>query len=266
MKKLLFLAALATVILTNACKPSDDANSVNAEEIQLMKQFLTSTYGFKPESIQEFEDRLVVEGDQCFHMDHFWENFSGLSDHEFVVEAAQSSDIASDRKHYRYSYLVKNSKNVVITVLPAVPLVWRNALASAVSDWNALGGGLTFSIQYSTYSKWGTINVSMKNLPVGTYAEAFYPSSNGYPGSNLYINPYYTNKLNANSKTGVLAHEIGHTIGIRHTDSGQGTLITNVSTACKNNPDPWSVMSATGDFYYGFTTCDREAYKALYPK
>ncbi|MBL7809718.1 MAG: hypothetical protein JNN28_17995 [Saprospiraceae bacterium] len=266
MKKLLMFALAGISLLAFACQKNENVQDSTPEESQLMKQFLATTYGFLPESIVEHDHCFVAEGDQCFHKEDFWNHYSSGADGEFSVPEAGSDELAADRKHYRWSYLVTKTKNVTIRILPGVPTVWKNAITQAVIDWNALGGGLTFSIQYASSPKFGVVNVSMKTMSNEDYAKAYYPTSNGYPGSDLFINPYFNNILSPNSKTGVIAHEIGHTIGIRHTDSGDGSLITNVSTSCKNNPDPESVMSAEGDFYYGFTTCDREAYKALYKK
>lgn len=267
MKKILMLAATAILLITNACQKENPSTQSQTEGTQQMKQYLADTYGFKPEDIREEHDHFVVEGDQCFSMNDFWTNYGMSAENEFMVDPAHEADEAADRKHYRYTYLVTKTKTIKIRILTGVPQNWQNAIIKAVTDWNALGGSLTFMIQYASSPASGVVNVRMKTLASDEYAKAYYPTSNGYPGSDLYINPAYNSEaaLNQNGKVGVIAHEIGHTLGIRHTDSGQGSLITNVSTTCKTSPDPKSVMSATGSFYYGFTPCDKEAYKALYP-
>jgi hypothetical protein len=268
MKKILLLAATAMLLIANACQKENPATSDRSQEIAAMKQYLADTYGFAPESIVEEDDLLVVEGDQLFDLKNFWEDYGLSTTCEHHADGAHEEGMAGDRKHYRYNYLVTTTKTIKIRILPGVPTAWQNAILKAVQDWNATGGGLYFMIQYANNRGTGVVNVSMKTLATDEYASAYYPASNGRPGTDLYLNPAYNSDaaLNQNGKVGVVAHEIGHTIGIRHTDSGQGTLITNVSANCRNNPDPNSVMSATGDFYYGFTTCDKEAYKALYPK
>jgi len=268
MKKILLLAATAMLLIANACQKENPATQNISEENQQMKQYLSDTYGFKPEDIQDEHDHFVVEGDQCFAKENFWENFGMSLDNEFMVDPAHEEGAAADRKHYRYTYLVTKTKSIKIRILPGVPQNWQNAIIKAVSDWNAMGGGLTFMVQYASNPAYGVVNVKMKTLASDIFAQAYYPTSNGQPGSELHINPLFNSEgaLNQNGKVGVIAHEMGHTLGIRHTDSGQGSLITNVSTSCKNNPDPNSVMSAEGDFYYGFTTCDKQAYYALYPK
>ncbi|MBC7775070.1 MAG: hypothetical protein H7246_06485 [Phycisphaerae bacterium] len=268
MKKILLLAATAMLLIANACQKENPTTQNTAEETLQMKQYLADTYGFKPESIVEEQDHFVVEGDQCFSIKDFWESYGMTVENEFMVDAAHEAGAANDRKHYRYTYLVTKTKTIKIRILTGVPQAWQNAIIKAVTDWNAMAGGLTFMIQYASSPASGVVNVSMKTLASDEFAEAYYPTSNGQPGSELHINPLFNSEgaLNQNGKVGVIAHEIGHTLGIRHTDSGQGSLITNVSTSCKNNPDPNSVMSAEGDFYYGFTICDKQAYFALYPK
>lgn len=268
MKKILLLAATAMLLIAHACQKENASAGIHSHEIAEMKQYLADTYGFAPESIEEEHDHFVVEGDQLFAIDNFWENYGLSSASEYHTDAVHQDGVAGERKHYRYTYLVTTAKTIKVRILPGVPAVWQNAILKAVQDWNATNGGLYFMIQYATNPGVGVVNVSMKNLAADEYARAYYPGSNGRPGTDLYINPAFNSDaaLNQNGKIGVIAHEIGHTIGIRHTDSGQGSLITNVSATCRNNPDPHSVMSAEGDFYYGFTVCDKEAYKALYPK
>jgi len=43
-----------------------------------------------------------------------------------------------------------------------------------------------------------------------------------------------------------------------------GSLITGVSSSCRNNRDRYSVMQPVVADWAGFSSCDRQAFDALY--
>ncbi len=72
-----------------------------------MREHLANTYGYSPKNIQETPTDFIVEGDQMFSKATYWEDHGGCSTHEYSIGAAPSADgSATDRKHYRYTYLV----------------------------------------------------------------------------------------------------------------------------------------------------------------
>ncbi|MBK6994221.1 MAG: hypothetical protein IPH31_04605 [Lewinellaceae bacterium] len=182
------------------------------------------------------------------------------------VDAAHAEGAASDRKHYRSSYLVTSTPKIIkLNVHSSVPTSWRWAIAAALVEWNALDGKFKFEGINSDIPVVGAINFRMHDLlPDDVVAQGKYPTSNGKPGDQILINSHH-NYMVQSQKIFAMIHEIGHNIGIRHTDDGLGTLITNVSNTCKNNPDHNSVMQPNVDIWDDFTTCDKEAYEALYP-
>lgn len=264
---ILAFAALC-IFCFSACKQDNGISDSTTQDIQKMKDHLCSTYGFLPESIVETPTDLIAEGDQVFSKATYWEDHSDTGEKEFSIGAAPSADgSVSDRKHYRYTYLVDKYKwqTIHVNINYDVPQSWRDAIIDAVAEWNAADGWLDFDITYINYSVNGSINVKMSSDIVAdlTVASCYYPTSNQKPGSPMYINPKH-NDLNYSKKVFAMVHEIGHALGIRHTDQGQGTLITKVSANCRNNADWASVMQPYVDYWYGFTDCDLEAYYALY--
>lgn len=265
--KLMALAALA-LLCTASCKKENESVSNNPAESQKMKEHLCNTYGFRPESVTETPTDFIVEGDQMFSKQNFWEDYGSSTQNEYTTGAMpDSAGAATDRKHYRYTYLVNSYTWPVvhINIDYSVPQSWRNAIIDAVEEWNAADGGLTFDVTYYNYSVNGSINVKMGSDIMGdlVVASCYYPSATGKPGSPMYINPKYGN-LNSSKKLFAMVHEIGHGIGIRHTDQGQGSLISGVSNSCKYYSDGGSVMQPYVDYWAGFTDCDLEAYWALY--
>ncbi|MFN0173096.1 MAG: M57 family metalloprotease [Saprospiraceae bacterium] len=268
MKNALLLLATALLFIANACQKNNPLTDTNFEilESQRIRAYLTDTYGFSPESIEETADAFIVEGDQVFPKANFWEDYGMSSPNEFFVSAAHEEGTASDRKHYRSSYLVTStSKTIILNVHSSVPSKWRLAIAAALVEWNALDGKFKFEGMNSDNLVDGAINFRMHDLlDHDVVAQGKYPTSNGKPGDQILINSQH-NYLLHSRKIFAMIHEIGHNIGLRHTDEGLGALITNVSNTCKNHGDPNSVMQPYVDIWDDFTTCDKEAYEALYP-
>ncbi|MBP6688330.1 MAG: protease, partial [Lacibacter sp.] len=104
---------------------------------------------------------------------------------------------------------------------------------AAVARYNAENLGLTFT--YGGTSGGGTINISVVNT--GQYiASAGFPSG-GNPYGTIKYARTYTSGYSLNFVTTVLAHEMGHCIGFRHTDymdrsysCGGGTANEGAST------------------------------------
>ncbi|MBC7774073.1 MAG: hypothetical protein H7246_01440 [Phycisphaerae bacterium] len=268
MKNSLLLLATALLFIANACQKNNPLTDTNTEsaETQNIRAYLTETYGFSPESIEETADEFIVEGDQVFPKANFWEDYGKSSPNEFFVEPAHAEGTAGDRKHYRSSYLVNPAQKIIkLNVHSSVPQSWRWAIIAALVEWNALDGRFQFEGMNSDLPVDGAINFRMHDLlPEDVVARGTYPTSNGKPGNLIEINSQHNYMLHSR-KIFAMIHEIGHNIGLRHTDDGLGTLITNVSNTCKNNADHNSVMQPYVDLWDDFTTCDKEAYEALYP-
>jgi predicted Zn-dependent protease with MMP-like domain len=268
MKNALLLLVITMMFAANACQKNNSLADTNMEtsEAQRIRAYLADTYGFSPENIEETADEFIVEGDQVFPKANFWEDYGMYSPNEFFADAAHAEGVAGDRKHYRSSYLVTSTPKIIkLNVHSSVPQSWRWAIVAALVQWNELDGKFKFEGMNSDAMVDGAINFRMHDLlPEDVVARGTYPTSNGKPGNLIQINSQH-NYMLASMKIFAMVHEIGHNIGLRHTDEGFGSLITNVSTTCKNNHDPSSVMQPEVDFWEGFSNCDQEAYEALYP-
>jgi len=268
MKNSLLLLAAAMLFTAIACQKNNSLTDIQNDttEAHIIRAYLTDTYGFSPENIEETADAFIVEGDQVFPKANFWEDYGMSSHNEFFVEAAHEEGTASDRKHYRSSYLVTSTPKIIkLNVHSSVPQSWRWAIVAALVEWNELDGKFKFEGMNSNNLVDGAINFRMHDLlPDDVVARGTYPTSNGKPGNLIEINSHH-NYMVHSQKIFAIIHEIGHNIGLRHTDDGLGTLITNVSNSCKNNADHNSVMQPYVDLWDDFTTCDKEAYEALYP-
>jgi hypothetical protein len=90
----------------------------------------------------------------------------------------------------------------------------RNGLQAAINRYNNLGLSINFTLTFSSSTSGANIVVRRQNGSAGGVA-GFPSGGNPYNSVTLYsgLDSYSTN-VNAH----VAAHEIGHCIGLRHTD------------------------------------------------
>lgn len=158
------------------------------------------------------------------------------------------------------------SIRVNLAGLASVP-TWQSAARSALAEWNSVNcsgvhlvEGSPASITFSTFSG-----------PSGTAAQASFPSA-ANPGSSVLVNTSYSGSPNNSStKLRNMVHEIGHTIGFRHTNwnSIGETANPNGAIQVPGTPpaDNASVMNGNTatQSWSDFSTYDLLATKTLYP-
>ena len=162
---------------------------------------------------------------------------------------------------------VKQAGSTGVPIANQVPTVWLTALDNAVSAWNALNRKVKFSTVCAAdnTNPVGYVNVSYQNLGANaTIANAELPPVvNGF-GSYMQINSAYNGTtLLASAKKLNMAHELGHIIGLRHTDTSNGVDVAS-SISCggsTNYTDSQSIMRSSISPYDlwmpGFTDCDK---------
>ena len=148
---------------------------------------------------------------------------------------------------------------------PALPADWNTAMVQAIAQWNSLGSRISFFVNQQLIPKnqgpYAWMDVRPYNDPVtSTVAYANLPAIGGIsPGRYIRINTAY-NFLPAGEKLFACVHELGHTIGYRHTDQTEGQWITGTPAT-----DPASVMNAFVGPWSGFSSWDVFAQQKVYP-
>jgi hypothetical protein len=258
------VAVLGLVILTPGCTkeeneltdlPEDNSKFqiVNPDQDDYTKiDYLVNSGGFSRGDIIVTKGAILAEGDIAFERSNFWDLYRPVKD-----------TVNQLKRHYKWIYLAWAIKTIPVYISSSVNSDWKSSIVSSYNEYNNLNGRISF-IRSNSYTLTG-INISTGTLSSTTYiAQAAYPGLLGLPG-NITINTYYANLLTAAEKKRVMTHEIGHTIGIRHTDKGEGTLITGISDVSRT--DPGSVMvSVLNNSYSGFSTADKQAFLVLYPR
>ncbi|GAB3306262.1 zinc metalloprotease [Hymenobacter tenuis] len=194
------MAALATLTLASGCSEKEavvnTSKEISADAISQIRQLGFSTAGIQRDEAGNY----LVEGDIV------------LSPSALSNGASTKLLRVGDAEQYRTTNLVNGGRNISISVSSQLPSAYVTAIDEVVRRFNAEGLTITFS----RVATGGNINI--------VRASGSYLASAGFPTGG---NPYGEVKVNsraigtANPTTyiaTILAHEVGHCIGFRHTD------------------------------------------------
>jgi hypothetical protein len=146
---------------------------------------------------------------------------------------------------------------------------WLAAARDAITQWNWTGGTKIRLVEGSP----ADITFNFASLPSGTLAQASFPT-NGVPGGTIHVSTSY-NSLSSSRKVWVLVHEIGHTIGYRHSnwdDLNEENYAEHYTYGANQIPgtpynDANSVMTGGvgSRTWNGFSSYDQVGNRYLYP-
>ena len=249
-----FTIALALLVVFQSCKKNDVAEvaaPAQTENIAALSQSVASSFGLSADkvSFNKIENEFVIDGDATVSMEDAKARFASNG-------VAGAANQATQRK---YSYIVSSTKinTIAIYADATVPAVWVAALDSAIKNWNAAGSKVSISrVTTSTAS----IKVTTTYNTTTTVATTAYPDYYGNAGNKMTINTYY-NGMVVNKKTFAITHELGHALGLSHTNGTYGTLVAGTPIT-----DSYSVMNSVCLLWNGFTAYDLQAIKTVYPK
>jgi Zn-dependent protease with chaperone function len=183
-----------------------------------------------------------------------------------------------ETEQYRTTNLVKAlPRTIRVGISTSLPSAYVTALDEALARYNAQGLKLTFKRVTSK------ADVTFTKAPstAAYLASAGFPMNNGNPYKSVSVNSVYlgTNPPTAYLAT-ILAHELGHCIGFRHTDymdrsyscggavANEGASSVSAvhipGTATAQDPNSWMLACISDGENRPFNANDRTALNYLY--
>ncbi|SHN33668.1 M57 family metalloprotease [Chitinophaga sp. CF418] len=206
MKHLLkaFLCTLVCSFILFSCK-KDQVQKQSQDGITKDVIAQIKAMGFNTQEIRRVDDGYVVEGDIF------------LSDKSLKEKANPRKVVIAKEEQYQTWNIIATSGHRVITVsVTNLPAAYTAAADEAIARYNALG----LRISFQRVASGGEIDIINANLGTGVLGQsAGFPDVYGNPPSPIRLNASYIGSTpNQGWMATIIAHEIGHTIGYRHTD------------------------------------------------
>ena len=202
-KTLLSTILLLFMVVVYSCKKKNSSTEAISDPIDQKVLDAVKNIGFSPQGVIKRTGGYIVEGDI------------------FIPEA----DLAKKMKdvvmqvgkteQYRTAELVTNLPRVLKIYVSGLGSGYTEAASNAISRFNGVGTGLTFSL---------TGTASNADIIIEGYYEVSgvngfsgFPSG-GNPYPRIYLNTFRFSQNNAGWAASIILHEMGHAVGLRHTD------------------------------------------------
>ena len=258
-----FTLLLTAVVMIISCK-----KEVKTLQDEISQETLSkiSNLGFSTNNVLKVDEGYLVEGDIILTNANL--NESPNSPRLRIAEVEQ----------YRTFNLVTGfPRTITVSTTGNISARLSDGINDAIARYNAENLGLTF--QRGGSNGGGTINIKLINT--GQYiASAGFPSSTGEPYPEVKYSRLYQN-YSLGFVTTVVAHEIGHCIGFRHTDymnrsfscgsgGNEGQETTGVGavhipgTATGPDAASWMLACLSSSTNRPFNTNDKKALDYLY--
>lgn len=198
MKKLLSMAVIATIGTILSCQTEDGMISKQDVTPEILAKI--QSLGFSTQNVQALDGGFLVEGDILLH-DH---DLNGLHDSKYLVIA--------ETEQYRTTNLVSAPRTITVSLDKKIPTSYIAAVDEAISRYNAQNLTITFQRVSSNG------NIKLVNGNGNFLASAGFPTSGGSPYGQVKLNVRAIGNQPLGTVATIIAHEMGHCIGFRHTD------------------------------------------------
>ncbi|RYZ19630.1 MAG: matrixin family metalloprotease [Chitinophagaceae bacterium] len=267
----LAIAGMAVIGITSCKKNTKESAGAPAVSQEALAQI--RSLGFSDQNVQKVAEGYLVEGDIV------------LTAADLQQRTSSPELIYAQEEHYRTNNLVKTSTYPTIKVAlnnssSQHQAAFSAALDEAIRRYNA--ENLTVKFQRVT-SGANTTVVAYYEVS-NTLGSSGFPSSTGAPYSQVKMNTYWystgTGTTNINYIATIMAHELGHCIGFRHTDymnraySCGGSAVNEGSagvgavyipgTPSGASASSWMLACVGSNQNRPFTSADRTALNYIY--
>ncbi|MGB8190406.1 MAG: M57 family metalloprotease [Chitinophagaceae bacterium] len=190
---------LSMIALAISCE-----KSVSSSQDEISQAALDKIYalGFSNKNVVKSDDGYIVEGD-------IFLSEEDINGSPFDAKYLRIAEV----EQYRTFKLVKALPRVIkVSIANKLPASYVAALDEALARYNAQGLLLTFQRVTSG------AHISLVKANGNFLASAGFPTSAGAPFRKIKVNPVAIGTQPQSTVASIIAHEIGHCIGFRHTD------------------------------------------------
>jgi len=258
--KLLSIFSLVLLSSSFFVSCESDSNQINEIDSRVISKL--QSIGFDTAGI--YEDTMlgksgfVVEGDI----------FLTMKDIESLAKGVELTTSNQEEKHYRTNNIVGPDGRVVSVYMDvAFNATMQAAFDEAIDRFNNLGLDIIFQRASSEGADIDILSQKLRRVPGGGVVlgrSAGFPDANGDPATPIVLNSDIYNPRRGDipaDATTVIAHEIGHAIGFRHTDwfdrgyscgrdgnEGEGDIgaVLIDGTPATVDPDSWMLACSNG--------------------
>jgi hypothetical protein len=200
-KKMLSVATAGLLALAFSCQTDENVADQPVADETLAQ---ISALGFSNRNVQRLDDGYLVEGDIVLH-DY---DLKG-GHHSKALRIANS-------EQYRTTNLVTAPRTIRVSVASNLGTAYVQATDAALARFNAENLTLTFQ-RVSSGADIQIVKASFFESFL-FLASAGFPTASGAPYNRIKISTRQLDSQPLDTKTSVIAHEMGHCIGFRHTD------------------------------------------------
>ena len=209
-KPITLLLAAALIIFVVSCKKQSTTAAVNDQEISSQTLSQIKALGFSDQNVRKDEDGYLVEGDIVLSE----ELLNSVNDQKLLRIA--------NTEQYRTTNLVTSLPRVITIKVTNLGTAFIQGADLAISRYNALN----LQIQFQRVTS-GSAAITIRGFnqpPSGGYitlGSSGFPTNNGSPYGTIKMNTNqyaYGSNPDVNYVGSVIQHEIGHCVGMRHTD------------------------------------------------
>jgi hypothetical protein len=251
-------ALLGGALALSSCNKKEDV-AASSKEISAEVSAQIKAMGFGTSDIRKTDEGYVVEGDIL------------LTPEMLGSSAVQQLLRVGQDEQYRTTNLVGSLPRVLtVSISSSFPSAYVTAIDEAIRRYNAAGLRITFR-RISTTGADLPVKYS-SNLGAGVLGQSGGFPSGGNPAPGFTLVPNVINSSNTNYIATIMAHEMGHCIGMRHTDyynranegaSSVGAILIP-GTPSTAEPNSWMLACVGNGVNRPFTANDLTALNYIY--